>query len=462
MKRRLCALLLLAGTAPACANLAPAYRPPSAPVADRFPVAPTETVSAVSEIAWSEFQGDPRLRELTAMALRENRDLRTAALSVERARTQYRITAANRLPTVVGSAGYAVQRQAGTTGDNTDLAVGVSAFEIDLFGRLRNLRAQALETYLAQDETRKAVQISLVAAVATGYATLLADQLRLHIAEETRESQQRSLELTQRTFEIGSASGLDVAQVQTSVEAARAEMSSYRTQEARDWNALDLLVGQAVDRAEVSPPPADDQDPLLVFTASLGLPTETPSQLLQRRPDVLAAERQLRAATVNIGVARAERFPSITLTSQFGASSGELSNLFTAAGRSWSFVPSLTAPLFDAGARAATVQVAKVDLDLALAAYDKTVQVAFQEVADALAQRAEIGELLAARRALVVASERSYRLSDARYRRGIDSYLSTLESQRALYAAQQDLISARLLEATNLIDLYSVLGGGWR
>lgn len=458
---RLCVVVLVASLG-ACANLAPPYETPVAPVADTFPAVPPETIGDVSTLGWAEFHGDPALRALIESALQQNRDLRSTALSVERARAQYRVTAVNRLPTVAVSASTLRKDEGGATTSTTDVAIGVSAYEVDLFGRLRNLREQALQTYLALDETRRATQISLVAEVATAYATLLADQLRLHIAEETRDSQQRSLDLTRRTFEIGSASGLDVAQVQTSVEAARAEISNYRTQVERDWNALDVLVGQPLDRSRVPTPAPDAGDPLLSFTSSLGVPSESPSQLLQRRPDVLAAERLLRASTVNIGVARAARFPTITLTSQIGTSSNQLSNLFSAAGRSWSFMPALVAPIFDGGARAAAVDVAKVDREIALATYDTAVQTAFQEVADALAQRSTIGELLAARRALVAATRRTYDLSEARYRRGIDSYLSTLESQRALYAAEQDLISTRLLEATSLIRLYGVLGGGWR
>lgn len=461
MSRLLC-VVAVAVTASACANLAPKYQPPAAPVAGAFPVAPAETVSNISQLGWAEFHQDPALRELIESALQQNRDLRMAALDVERARAQYRVTAANRFPTVTGSASHVNQEAEGITTKATAIGVGFSAYEIDFFGRLRNLREEALQTYLALDETRRSAQISLVSEVANAYATLLADQRRLRIAEETRDSQQRSLDLTRRTFEIGSASGLDVAQVQTSVESARADISSFRTQVERDWNALDLLVGRPIDRARVSTSSAGTEDRLLEFTSGLGVPSETPSQVLQRRPDVVAAERQLRAATANIGVARAERFPSITLTSQIGVSSSQLSSLFTAVGRTWSFIPSLTAPIFDAGARAANVDVAKVDRDLALATYDKAIQTAFQEVADALAQRSNIGELLSARQALVAATQRSYDLSEARYRSGIDSYLSTLESQRALYAAEQDLVSARLLEATNLITLYGVLGGGWR
>ena len=482
---------LLAALLAGCVNLAPPQPTPLSAAPRQWPVAApqdmTQDAMRAADIGWAEFHGDAQLRELIAMALANNRNLRTAALNVERARALYRVTAAAALPAIDGSAVGTAQRAAGQRSRVVGVEVGITAFELDFFGRVHNLRDQALASFLALEETQRAAQISLVAEVAIAYATLLADRQRLELAQGTLASQQTSLSLTQRSFEVGTLSGLDVALAQTTVDAARADIATFRTRVDTDWNALELLVGQplvrTLDTRTAAPapaataypapgagatttgvvvtPPAAADAPLLAFTASLGVPAQTPSELLQRRPDVLAAERSLQGAVVNIGAARAACFPRITLTTSVGTSSRELSGLFGAGGAAWSFMPALSVPLFDAGAGEATVRVAQVDRDIALAAYDLTVQTAFREVGDALAQRRDIGELLAARQSLVAATTRSFELSYARYRLGVDSSLSALDAQRSLYTAQQNLISARLLEATNLVTLYSVLGGGW-
>jgi outer membrane protein, multidrug efflux system len=458
----------------ACANLAPDYERPVAPIDVNWPVteaaADSSSAPAASEIAWSEFYGDPRLRQLIALALAHNRDLRSTALNIESARAQYRIVRAGEWPTLNATGartaeGFGARASSSGVAQTTrqySAQLGISAFELDFFGRLRNLREQALETFLASEETLRAARITLVAEVAVAYLTLAADQQRLRLAEDTLSSQQTSFELTRRTFELGSASALDVAQAQTSVDTARADIATFRTQVTQDLNALTLLVGRPVERALVADAGRAEDGSPVPLTASAGPVAGLPSELLQRRPDVLAAERSLRATNANIGAARAGLFPSITLTTTLGTASPALSRLFGADTRTWSFIPAITLPIFDAGAARADVRVAEVQRDVAVATYDKTIQTAFREVADALAQRRDIDALLDARQSLVSANEKSYRLSDARYRKGVDSYLTVLDAQRSLYTAQQNLISARLLQGTNVVTLYSVLGGGWQ
>jgi len=454
-------LLCLAALA-GCVNLAPPYERPAAPIAAIWPTdAPMQGASA-AELGWSEFYGDATLRELIARALADNRDLRATALAIESARAQYRIARAAQLPALDGGLSAAIGGSDDTTSHLYSVELGVSAFELDFFGRLHNLREQALENFLASEESLRSARISLVASVAAAYTTLLADQQRLRLAKDTLVSQQKSFDLTKRSFEIGTVSALDVSQVQTTLDAARADIATYRTQVTQDLNALELLVGSPLDRPRDAAVEPTRNGALLALNAAIGIPAEVPSEVLQRRPDVLASERSLRAANANIGAARAARFPRITLTTSVGNASTQLSQLFGSGTGVWSFAPALTLPIFDAGTRAAEVRVAEVSRESALAAYEKSIQTAFREVADALAQRRDIAQLLAARQSLVAATEKAYRLTDARYRRGVDSSLAVLDAQRSYYSAQQNLISAHLLEATNLIALYSVLGGGWR
>lgn len=449
-----------------CVNLAPPHERPASPVADAWSIAtggPEDTsADRIADLRWDQFHSDARLRDLIGRALANNRDLRATALAIESARAQLRLSRANELPTLAAGASVAAQRSSDQTSRQTSIELGISAFELDFFGRLRNLRERALESLLGAEETLRSTRISLVAEVATAYITLLADQQRLRLAEETFASQQKSLDLTSRTFEIGTTSGLDVAQARTSVESARVDMAIFRTQFAQDVNALELLVGEPLDAAALGADGAALGDRLLAAAHNIGAPAELSSQLLLLRPDVLAAERSLRAANVNIGAARAARFPNISLTTSVGQASSELSDLFKGTARTWSFIPALSVPLFDGGAGAANVRSAEVNRDVAVADYEKTIQTAFREVADALAQRRDIDELLAARKALLSANERTYVLTEARYRRGLDSSLALLDAQRSLVSAQQNLISARLVEARNLITLYRVLGGGWQ
>ncbi|WP_374592360.1 AdeC/AdeK/OprM family multidrug efflux complex outer membrane factor [Aquabacterium sp.] len=453
-------LALLAG----CTTLAPTYQRPDAEVPANWPEAPSVSASAASaaDLEWQAFFSDPALRRVIYAALQHNQDLRVAALNVEKAQQQYGVQRADLFPTVNASAGQSARRVPETTsstgqayiGREYTATLGFAAYEIDLFGRLRSLRDQALEQYFATEEAQRSTRLSLIAEVATAYLTLQADQDRLELARRTLTSQQATSDLTRRSHELGVASELDVSQVQTSVESARGDVARYTATVAQDRNALVLLIGSPEAAASVLPAASQ---PAVTLPE---VPAGVPSDVLLRRPDVRQAERTLRAANANIGAARAAFFPSITLTAQGGSTSTALSDLFTGASRTWTFAPQITLPIFTAGRNQANLKIAELERDTNVAQYQKAVQTALREVADALAQRATLDEQLAAQQALTQAAQRAHDLSDARYRKGVDSYLTTLDAQRALYSAQQGLISTRLSRQTNLITLYKVLGGG--
>ncbi|PWV59807.1 AdeC/AdeK/OprM family multidrug efflux complex outer membrane factor [Plasticicumulans acidivorans] len=456
--------LALAVALGGCINLAPDYQRPALPVADAWPggsAAPQ--ADAAEPPAWRDYFADARLRELIELALANNRDLRVAALSIDKARASYRVQSAALLPGVDASAGQTVTHTPGsltssgqsTTSRQYSAELGISAWELDFFGRLRNLQDAALQSYFATAEAQRSTQLSLIAELANAWLTLAADRERLALAQETLASQQNSYELTRRSTERGVSSGLDLAQASTSVESARADVASYTTQVAQDHNALRLLAG--TDVPERLLPTRLPDDAMRVLGE---LPVGLPSTVLLRRPDILQAEHTLAAASADIGAARAAFFPTITLTTRGGSASDHLSGLFSAGSGVWSFAPALSLPIFDAGSNQANLDAARASRDIAVADYEKAIQTAFKEVADALATRATLDEQLAARRALVAASEEAYRLSEARFRRGIDSYLTTLIWQRSQYAAQQNLISARLAQFGNGVTLYKVLGGG--
>ena len=453
---------LLAG---ACTTLTPNYERPAAPVPASFPgVTADSEARAVADIAWRDYFADPRLRELIELALANNRDLRISTLNIEQARAQYRIQRADRFPAINAGIGETTTRTPGdlTTSGNATISrqysanLGLSAWELDFFGRVRSLSEQALETYLGTEEARRSAQLSLVAEVATAWLTLAADRELRDLAQNTFETQQKSLSLTRKSFEAGASSALDLRQAETTMQRARADAALYTAQVARDENALALLAGTPVP-ATLLPEKLVD-----AVSALAELPAGVPSSVLARRPDVLQAERQLRAANASIGAARAAFFPRITLTASAGTASSTLDGLFGSGSRNWSFSPQLSLPIFNAGALRASLDVAEVQRDINVATYEKTIQSAFREVADGLADRATLAEQLDAERRLVAASEETFRLSEARYRNGIDSYLGLLDAQRSLYSAQQELIGVRLSEASNRVTLYKVLGGGWK
>lgn len=457
--------LLLAG----CQSLAPDYARPPAPTPGQWPQGQAYgqlqagPAWAVAGLGWRDFFAGTKLVKLVETALAHNRDLRVALLNIEKARAQYQISRADLLPAINATGSGNIQRlpaDLSTTGADMvsrqySVTLGFSSYELDLFGRVRSLKDQALEKYLASEQAHRAAQISLVAEVAGAYLSLAADLDRLHLAQETLASQRASYELTRRSFEVGVSSALDLRQAQTSVESARVDVARYTTQVAQDENALALLLGGPLPR-ELMPEGMADA----VF-ALRDLPVGLPSETLAARPDILEAEHKLKAANANIGAARARFFPSISLTGGGGTASSQLENLFKSATGYWNFVPTVNLPIFDAGRNLAGLEVAEAERDIAVAQYEKAIQAAFKEVADTLAQRGTIEERLAAQKALVEASNESYRLSEARFRRGVDSYMSVLDSQRSAYSSQQGLISVRLSRLNSLVTLYKVLGGGW-
>jgi multidrug efflux system outer membrane protein len=459
------AFLCLSG----CATMAPQYKQPAAPVPASWPNGPAyhETKAgtgekAVADIPWQEFFVDPNLRKLIALALENNRDLRVAALNIERSRAMYQIQRSDLFPAVDATADANYQRipaglsSSGKTAtvDQYNVGLGVSSYELDLFGRVRSLKDQALEQYLATGQARRSVQISLVSQVAVGYLALAADREHLQLAKDTLASQQSSYQLTRSRFETGIASALDLHQAQTSVDAARVDIARYTTLVAQDENALNLVVGSTMP-AELLPQKLTE-----TLSALKDVTPGLPSDVLLRRPDILQAEGQLKGANANIGAARAAFFPRITLVSSVGFGSEGLADLFKSGSFAWNFTPQVSLPIFDAGRNQANLGVAEVDRDIAVAQYEQAIQTAFREVADALAQRGTIDDQIAAQQSLTDATAESYRLSQARYEKGVDSYLNVLDSQRSLYSAQQNLIATRLTRLATMVTLYKVLGGG--
>lgn len=410
---------------------------------------------AVADIGWRDFFSDPKLEELIARALDNNRDLRVAVLNVERARALYNIQRADRFPSVAANAG--LSRTGGNVpnaGDVYSASVGVG-FELDLFGRVHNLSQAALQQYFAQEESRRSAQLALIAEIAGTYLALAADMESQRVAQATLDNQQKAYDLVVKRHDLGAVSALDLAQSRTTVESARADAARYAGLVATGSNALRLLVGAPVETAML--PQGFD----IAVSGIAPLPAQLPAQVLLRRPDVQQAEHLLRSANANIGAARAAFFPSISLTGSVGTASNELSGLFEAGTRIWSFIPQITLPIFQGGRLRANLGVATADRDIALARYEKSIQAGFREVADALALTRTLADRRAAQQALLDAATRAHDLSKVRYDQGRDSFLNLLDAQRSLYAAQQGLVTAQLAEQANRVTLYKVLGGGW-
>jgi multidrug efflux system outer membrane protein len=458
-------LFLTAG----CSTMAPNYSRPAAPVPSAWPgVQEAPAVSGqvlqkvVADIPWQDFFVDTRLKQLIELALKNNRDLRLAVLNIERFQALYQIRSADQLPKVEASAGASFQRIPDTisstgnaqTTHQYNLGVGLVSYELDLFGRVQSLKDQALEQYLATEQAQRSVQISLVSQVAVAWQTVAADRERLKLAKDTLTSQQESYWLTKSRFDAGVSTSLALNQARSTVDAAQVDIARYTALVAQDENALNLVVGSRVP-AELLPQTLSE-----TVTALTDLSPGLPSDVLLRRPDILQAEGQLKAFNANIGAAQAAFFPRITLVSSVGIGSSELTGLFKGDPFAWSFLPRISLPIFDGGSNKANLKVAEVDRDIAVAQYEKAIQTAFREVADALAQRGNIDEQLAAQKSLTDATDEIYRLSRARFDKGVDSYLQVLDSQRALYGAQQNLITTRFTRQTNLVTLYKVLGGG--
>lgn len=461
----LVAALALSG----CAGLVPrddAVRLSATAVPTTLTEAPVAGAAAVSETAapaWREVIAEPRLARLIEQSLAHNRDLRLATLNIEAARAQYRITGANRWPTVNAQAGSSVTRSAADVSHTANgqitrqlsASLGVSSWELDLWGRLGNLKDAALASYLATEQTQRSVQASLVAEVAQAWLTLAADQQTQQLAAQTLESRRQSLALTERRKALGAISTLDVATAQASVETARGDLATAQAQVRQDLNALRLLVG--------TEPPADllpvSGEALADAAALVNVPGGLPSTVLLRRPDVQSAELALQAAQANVAAARAAMFPTLTLTASTGTASTALSGLFASGNSTWSFVPTLKLPIFDGGAARAGLDSAQVAQQIKLATYEQTLQTAFKEAADALATRAGLAERLDAQTRLVAAYDQTLQLTTRRYQAGAESSLAVLTAQVSLYSAQKSLISLRLSEQANRLTLYKVLGG---
>jgi outer membrane protein, multidrug efflux system len=451
--------LALAG----CVNLAPKYERPAAPVAGGFPTVEGTVASgnavapdAPVNMAWQRFFTDARLQRLIDLALANNRDLRVSILNIEQARAAYQIQRADQFPTI--NAAVSGNRQ--TTGKDQPISsvyqagFAVSAFELDFFGRVRNLSQSALAQFLATEEARKTAQISLISQVATTYLTFLADEELLGLTQQTLKTREESLRLTQLRFENGVSSKLDLQQAVSLVEQARTTLAQAQRQRAQDLNLLTLLIGQPI--------PNDlPQGATLATTNLPDLPAGMPSDLLATRPDVRSAEQQLVAANANIGAARANYFPHISLTGSAGTASNELSGLFKSGTFGWTFQPQAILPIFDFGRVRAGVESATAGRDIAVAQYEGAIQTAFREVADALAGQATFSEQLRAQQAVATAESERFALSDLRYRNGTASYLDLLDAQRSLFDAQQLAIQANLARLQNQVILYRVLGGGW-
>jgi multidrug efflux system outer membrane protein len=434
---------------------------------------------AVAAIGWRQFFPDPALQRLIVLALANNRDLRVAVLNVQAAQAQYRIQRADLFPTiaatgveeteeypigVIGTSSFGVSTSSATAtatpvpGGVTirlyEVGVGFTSYELDLFGKIRSLNRAALEQYFAYEQTRRSSQLTLIAEVASAYLAVRADEAILKVTRDTLDSQLASFNLTKQSFDAGTTTALALRQTASTVDSARANLAAYTRQDAQDRNTLTLLIGAAL--------PEDLQFDADLDSASMmaNLPVGVPSEVLARRPDILAAEHQLIAANAQIGAARAAFFPSITLTGSYGTASTQLSGLFKPGSTAWTFSPQISVPIFAGGANVANLDLAKVEKNVYIAQYEKALQGAFREVDDALAARTTLDEQLAAQRSFLEDASESYRLSDMRFRNGVDSYLPVLDAQRSLYSAQLAVVSLELLRLQNMATLYKAMGGG--
>ena len=451
-------------------TMAPKYARPAAPVPAEWPSGPayapvgTTNVSVAPDLAWRDFFTDEKLQQVIGMALTNNRDLRIAALNVERARAFYGIQRAELLPVANANAGMSRQRiPADVAGlsqpltiEQWDVNLGVASWELDFFGRIRSLKDRALEEYLATEQARRSAQILIISSVANAYLALAADRENLALAETTLKAQQAAYDLVRRRHQLGLAPELDVFRAQTPRDVARRDVALYTQQVAQDQNALNLLLGSST-APDWSGVPAE----LSGVTPPKEISAGISSEVLLRRPDVLASENQLKAANADIGAARATFFPRISLTAAIGTASSDLSGLFKSGSQAWNYAPQIVMPIFDARTWSA-YKAAKAQREIAVAKYEKAIQSAFKEVADALAVHGTVDREVAAQQSLVEASAETYRLANTRYDKGIDNYLSVLDAQRSLFAAQQVLVFLRLQKVANQVTLYSVLGGGWQ
>ncbi|MHB8109858.1 MAG: efflux transporter outer membrane subunit [Syntrophorhabdaceae bacterium] len=465
---RYIAIIILTLTIFTGCTMIPEYKRPDAPIPATWPTGPAykETGTDLEgaemiDVDWRQVYPDEKMQKVLELALQNNRDLRIAALNVEKYRAAYSVQRAVilPLPDARGSLNnYRIPADLAEKNDASNYRVynanfGVSSWEIDFFGRIRSLSERALQQYFSTEHARNGVQMSLIAEVANAYILLAADKDNLNLAQSTLAAQESSYSMIKRRFELGASSEIDLNQVTTRVEAARVDVARFTNLTAADENFLNLLVGTQVpasffpENLEAIKPPKD-------------IAPGVSSAVLLNRPDILEAESLLKAANANIGAARAAFFPAITLTTTIGTTSDQLSGLFKAGAATWSFVPQVTQPIFSSVLAWANLRATKADREIYVARYEKSIQSAFREVADALARRGTIEDQVKAQKSLVGASDRTYKLADARYRNGIDSYLNVLDAQRNLYTAQQGLINIHLARVGNRINMYKVLGGG--
>ncbi|MFJ5430672.1 efflux transporter outer membrane subunit [Pectobacterium actinidiae] len=445
-------------------TLQPEYVKPTLPVKNNWN-AQTSQGESVSSLDWKRFYSDKQLQTLIALALEHNRDLRVAALNVQTAQAQFRIERSALFPSIDGGVSktaqhvpgnlYSTQATGAATYQQYQASIGVTSWELDFFGRLRSLKDNALESYLSSAATEEATRISLIAQVATSYLTLGADSDLLKLAKDTAKSQHDTYALVKYSYEHGSSTEQDLMQAEIAVRSAEADVEKYTRQVKSDLNALTLLLGTEAPAPIVNNASLKNMSEFPVLRAGL------PSDLLTRRPDIIAAEHTLKAANANIGAARAAFFPSISLTASGGTTSSSLSNLFEGGTAAWSFTPSVNIPIFYAGRNKANLDVAKLSKEIEIANYEKSIQQAFKEVSDALSAKETYQNELSIRHKDYAASKTYYDLAQLRYQQGIDSYLNVLIAQRSYYSSQQNLISTLQGRFTQDITLYKALGGGW-
>jgi multidrug efflux system outer membrane protein len=470
-KKRLSPLLAVsAAVMLAGCSMIPVLERPVAPIAATYPAyggaMPAAAASAgpASSVAWQDFFADPELKRLIELSLVNNRDLRLAVLNIEQARAQYQIRRADQLPSVNGV--FNGSRTPAAKGGSTSLynvGLAVTAYELDFFGRVSSLKEAALGQYLATQEGRKTAQISLIAAVANSYLSILADEELLDITRQTLATREDSMKLSKLRFDNGVTSELDFRQAESLAEAARVAYAQQKRQRALDVNALTLLVGQPLPEWSADlPAAAGARAPLVQAHPMADVPAGLPSELLTQRPDIRQAEQLLMASNANIGAARAAFFPRIALTVGAGSASGQLSGLLKNGSWGWTLAPQLVLPIFDAGRNQAGLDSAKVGREIALTQYEKTIQTAFREVADALATRATLADQLGAQHRQAAAEATRFKLSDLRYQNGISNYLDLLDAQRSLFTARQAVVQTRLAQLQSQVTLYKTLGGGWK
>lgn len=452
------ALLLMAMTG--CSWI-PTYERPALPVPATFSAPPVVAPSGspqgeAADIRWQDFFKDARLKRLIELALHNNRDLRVAVLNIEQTRALLQVKRADELPTVnVGITGSRLPNASGTLTSTYTTGLSVTAYEVDLFGRVRALSEVAQAQLLATEEARKTVQMALIASVANAHVNLEADEVLVQIARDTVSSREASLQLTSLKFRHQAASQLDLSLAQSLLEGAKATLAQLIRQRAQDENALVLLLGQTL------PTDLPQGLPLAQQAVLPDLPANTPSALLLRRPDVRQAEHLLQASNANIGAARAAFFPRISLTGSAGLVSGDMNALFNNGNSAWSFTPQVLLPIFDAGRNQANLEAAKIGRDIALAQYEKAIQVGFREVSDALAARDTYNDQVRAQNAQLAAEQTRLKLTELRVTQGVASSLDLLDAKRSLFAIQQATVVVQAQHIQNLVNLYKVLGGGW-